>query len=61
LSQAEKRGPAVVSHPVERTPPLRIARCIDHPQQGFTDACYAGDSEDVMFAPADAMCSAAPR
>jgi hypothetical protein len=44
---------AVVSHPVEPTLPLGIARRIDHPQQGFTVGRHAGDFEGAPFELAD--------
>jgi hypothetical protein len=56
------RRMAVVSHPVEPTLPLGIARSIDHPQQGFTDSDgrHAGESEDAPFQPAHPVCSEVP-
>ena len=48
LNQTQMRAPAVVSHPVEPTLPLRIARGIDHPQQGFTGGRHDDESEDAL-------------
>ena len=49
-------APAVVSHPVEPTLPLRISRRIDHLQQGFTDGRHAGKFEDAAFGTGRGLC-----
>jgi hypothetical protein len=51
LEPSSDEAPAVVSHPVEPTLPLGIARSIDHTQQGFTDWRHAGASGDAPFEP----------
>jgi hypothetical protein len=38
---------AVISHQVEPTLPLCIARYIDHPEQSFIDGRHAGKYEDL--------------
>ena len=54
------RRSGVVSHPIELTLPLCIARRIDRPEQGLTDGRHARKSEDASFETADAMCSEVP-
>jgi hypothetical protein len=53
-------APAAVSHPVEKTLPLRTARRIDHSQQGFTDGRHAAEFEDAPSEPAHSMGSEVP-
>src|SRR6266404_3480398 len=60
VEPSQDEAPAAVSHPVEPTLPLRIARRIDHSQPRFTDGRYAGEAEDVPFEPAYPVRSAAP-
>ena len=44
VEASSDEAPAVVSHPVEPTLPLRFARRIDHSQQGFVDGRHAGEA-----------------